>query len=121
MNGSGSRLSMADSIPSPRATIPMNGQRARPRSTAQRLAVRGADRDRRGPPPPGVLLPEPADGHDRDDRVRHGLHAGPLPPGPAREAVDPAHPAEDGGEARLPVGDPLAPLRSAVGDPRDHG
>src|ERR1043166_5999331 len=93
------------------ATIGPNGRNDhRRRSAAWRAAGRDHDRDRRGPQEPGVLQPQPAHGHDRDDRVRHGLHARAVPPGPARAAVDGAHAAEADRQARLLAADPAAEL-----------
>src|SRR4051794_7680348 len=78
-NGSGERFH-AGGATMPRmypkhATIGPNGRTGPGRRSATGCAAwRDDHRDRRRAQESRVLQPQPPHGHDRDDRVRHGLH-----------------------------------------------
>ncbi len=87
------------------------------------LAARGSPRGApRGPAhAPDLRQPEPPDGPDRGGRLRHGLHAGDLPPAPARDARLRDDAGADDPLHGLPGGARRPAVRSGVRHPRRGG
>ena len=127
------RCSAATTLPPPR-TAPPRRPAHPPLAPRGRLCpgrgAPGALRCRARPPagrggadaggarPAGLRQPQPPDGQRGDGRVRHGLHAGHLPPAPDRAAVVRPDAVAAGDRLRLPVRAGAAPVRPRLRDAR---